>query len=166
MKPPKDPKPSIEEQKQQLISKIDTIDLTRWSTELEKMKEYRKLTLLHDNEAADDFYIDIVMSAIIKSDLEEFQKDVENYALLRGGKSRGKQKTQEANKIKKWLYPLLAKCDSELSSDRKNRGCQTMKAAAIQKVIGSNLDDPRKKLITRARVQAWIDEGKPINWSI
>ena len=46
MKPPKDPNPSIEEQKQQLISRIDELDLTRFSIQPDKLKKYRKLMLL------------------------------------------------------------------------------------------------------------------------
>ena len=100
MKPPKDPKPSIKEQKQQLIRRIDKIDLARFGDRLNELKEYRKLTLLHDNEAADDFYIDIVMSAIIESDRKELYEDVVKYAYKILGEIRGKQKTDEANKIK------------------------------------------------------------------
>ena len=135
MKPPKDPNPSIEEQKQQLISRIDELDLTRFSIQPDKLKKYRKLMLAHEYEAADDFYIDTVMGAIIESDRKEFYEDVVNYARKIGGKDRGKQKTQEANKIKKWLYPLLAECEAEFPPERKNRGWVSMRNKAIKKSL-------------------------------
>ena len=76
----------------------------------------------------------------------------------------GKQKTAEANKIKQWLYPLLAQCEAELPTKRISKGWKTLENAALRKVTKEDLDDPRKKYLTRYRIQAWIDEGRPKNW--
>jgi hypothetical protein len=80
-----------------------------------------------------------------------------------GGDNRGKQKTKDADTIKRWLYPLLAECEAEFPPERKKRGWKTMKDKAIKKVIKDNLDDPRKKYLTRSRIQTWIDDGRPKN---
>ncbi len=166
MKPPNRSKPSIDEQTQQFISRIDKIDLARLSIQLDKMREFRKLMVAGEFEAADDLYIFTVMDAMLQSDLKEFQGDVIKYANKILGIKRGKQKTEQANEIKKWLYPLLAECEAEFPPERKNRGHVTMKNKAIKKVIKDDLDDPRKKYLTRARIQIWINEGRPKNWPL
>ena len=161
MKLPKDQKPSIQEQKRQLIKQIDKMDLAKFSDHLVKLKEYRKLMAPHANEAADDLYISTVMNAAIKSDRKEYQKDVDRYACIRGGKDRGKQKASEADIIRLWLYPLLKECEAALPPERVNRGWKTLQLAAISKITSGKPNDPRKGLLTRSRIQAWIDQGRP-----
>jgi hypothetical protein len=161
MKPPKDPRTSIEEQRQKLISHIDEMDLTKFSIQPDKLRKYRKLMLAREYEAADDFYINTVMGAIIESDRKEYYKDVVKFRYKIRGKSRGEQKTNEANEIKTWLYPLLAECEAEFPPERIQKGWRTMRTKAIKKVTKENLDDPRKKYLTRSRIQTWIDDGRP-----
>ena len=161
MKPPKDPTPSSEDQKQKFISSIDKIDLARLSIQLYKMREFRKLMVAGEFEVADDLYISTVMDSMLQSDLKEFHGDVIKHANKVLGIERGKQKTKQANKIKSWLYPLLAECEAEFPPERVNRGWSTMRNMAVKKLTKENLDDPRKELLTRSRIQVWIDEGRP-----
>ena len=88
-----------------------------------------------DKEAAKDLYISIVMNAMYESGenerLEDRKKLTKKIQKIKGGEGRGKQKTIEASKIKKWLYPLLTKCEAEFPPERKNRGWRTMKNRAI-----------------------------------
>ena len=154
-------KPSPEEHRQQMISILHKSDLNELTMSVSKFKEYRKLMLDRDYANADDLYISIVAGALIKSDRKAFQDDVVKYGYKIMADNRGKQKTEEANKIKQWLYPLLAECEAEFPPERKNRGWTTMKNKAINKITRDNLDDPRKKYLTRARIQTWIDEGRP-----
>ena len=63
--------------------------------------------------------------------------------LRKGGKIRGKQKTEDANIIKKWLYPLLAKCDAAIPQKRKQRGWSTLKRKASQELRKNERKHPK-----------------------
>ena len=57
MKPPNRSKLSVDEQTLPLISRTDKMDLPKLSIQLSKLKEYRKLMVAGEHEAADDLYI-------------------------------------------------------------------------------------------------------------
>lgn len=168
----KTPKSSSEKHSEQMISILNKFDLNELTISVSKLKEYRKLMVDGDYTGADTLYISTVSSALHKSDLKAFRGDIERYALKRGGISRSKQKTEEANEIKSWLYPLLAECDATIPSERKQRGWSTLQRMAkreltlreeIERQTKTNYIDPKIKFITRSRIQTWIDEGRPKN---
>jgi hypothetical protein len=170
----KSSKPSSEEHRQQMISILNKSDLNELTMSVSKFKEYRKLMVDRDYANADDLYISIVASALIKSDRKAFQDDVVKHRKKMPGDNRGKQKTEEANKVKKWLYPLLAKCDAAIPQERKHRGWSTLKRTARQELRKNERKHPkhgdrriksvfrnRRECITEYRIQTWINIGRP-----
>jgi len=157
------PKSSSEEHRQKMISLLNRFDLTGLGMSVNELKEYRTLMVDGNYADADDLYIFIVNRALFKADREVFQDDVVKHRRQIKGRNRGKQKTKEASKINKWLYPLLAECEAEFPPERKNRGWTTMRDKAIKKITKNDLDNPRKKFLTRHRIQTWIDKGRPKN---
>lgn len=155
------PKSSSEEHRKKMIDILNKSDLTKSTMSVDKLKEYRQLMLNGDCAAADDLYIHIVFRALNKDRREIFYSDVVKSRHIAKGKNRGKQKTKEASKINEWLYPLLAECEAEFSPERKNRGWKSLRDKAMKKITKNDLDDPRKKSLTRYRIQAWIDKGRP-----
>ena len=148
----------LETLKRGLEEAVDVIDLDKVNLPAKVSRQIQRLHSSGEIEAAEDLYISSIMDGVIAAD--EKQQLVE-WARIKGGFARGAQKANEANQIKKWLYPLLAECDGELPSERKNRGWKTMQDAAKKKLNSEDMDDTRKKLITQARIEAWIEQGRP-----
>jgi len=158
MKHPKDEPNLMEALKQGLEEAVDNIDLNGVRVPAKVMRQIQRLHDSGDHEAAKGLYASSVMDGV--SATEEKQQ-LDEWARSKGGFTRGAQKADEANRIKKWLYPLLAECDGELPPERRHRGWKTMQTAAKRKLRSKNMDDPRKDLITQDRIQTWIKQGRP-----
>lgn len=158
MKQPKDEPTLMEILRKGLEEAVDSIDLDEIHVPAKVLREIQRLNRSGDFAAAESLYISSVLNGVTAA---EEKKLLGDWARSKGGDTRGKQKADEASEIREWLYPLLAKCDAELPLERKNRGWKTMQAVARGRLNSEIMDDPRKDLITRARVQAWIDQGRP-----
>jgi len=137
---------------------VDCIDLDEIRIPAKLVRKIQKLNRSGDIEAAKDLYESSVLIGVSAAEEEQFLAE---WARRKGGVNRGLQKTEEASQIRKWLYPLLAECDQEIPPKSKQRGWRTMQRAARIKITSGKLHYSLKSLITRARVQAWIDEGRP-----
>lgn len=165
MKPPKDPMSYMDEIKEAQAEGVANIDLDGIDLPAQLYRDMEALGKAGKNKEAKELYVSSVIDAAVATEEKELIVDWGKPKLRKGGKIRGKQKTEDANIIKKWLYPLLAECEAELPIKKKNKGWVTMYNSVIRKVTKEDLDDPRKKYLTRARIQAWIDEGRPKNLS-